>query len=132
MKDSGVDWIGDIPAHWDVTKTKWMFEIIKRIKETLSQIIQKLNERLGMEFTGEDKVLEQIVQDLAHDPEMVLRSKNPIDLFRIIYDNAIMDVVLERMTKNQDFCERYLENEEYRREIDRLLLPLVHERLSKM
>jgi type I restriction enzyme R subunit len=101
-------------------------------KETLSQIIQKLNERLGMEFTGEDKVLEQIVQDLAHDPEMVLRSKNPIDLFRIIYDNAIMDVVLERMTKNQEFCERYLENEEYRREIDRLLLPLVHERLSKM
>ena len=101
-------------------------------KETLSQIIQKLNERLGMEFTGEDKVLEQIVQDLAHDPEMVLRSKNSIDLFKIIYDNAIMDVVLERMTKNQEFCERYLENEEYRHEIDRLLLPLVHERLSKM
>ena len=101
-------------------------------KETLSLILQRLNERLGMEFTGEDKVLEQIVQDLAQDPEMMLRSKNPIDLFKIIYDNAIMDVVLERMTKNQEFCERYLENEEYRREIDKLLLPLVHERLAKL
>lgn len=30
-KDSGVDWIGDIPAHWTITKTKWMFEIVKRI-----------------------------------------------------------------------------------------------------
>lgn len=31
MKDSGVDWIGDVPEHWDVTKIKWMFEIVKRI-----------------------------------------------------------------------------------------------------
>lgn len=31
MKDSGVDWIGDVPEHWNVTKMKWMFEIVKRI-----------------------------------------------------------------------------------------------------
>jgi len=31
MKDSGVDWIGDTPAHWETTKIKWMFEIVKRI-----------------------------------------------------------------------------------------------------
>lgn len=31
MKDSGVDWIGEIPDHWEATKTKWMFEIVKRI-----------------------------------------------------------------------------------------------------
>jgi len=30
-KDSGVDWIGEVPTHWDVTKTKWIFEIVKRI-----------------------------------------------------------------------------------------------------
>ena len=31
VKDSGVDWIGEVPTHWDVTKTKWIFEIVKRI-----------------------------------------------------------------------------------------------------
>ncbi len=31
MKDSCVDWIGDTPAHWETTKIKWMFEIVKRI-----------------------------------------------------------------------------------------------------
>ena len=31
MKDSGVDWMGDVPQHWNVTKMKWMFEIVKRI-----------------------------------------------------------------------------------------------------
>lgn len=31
FKDSGVDWIGKVPLHWEVTKTKWMFEIVKRL-----------------------------------------------------------------------------------------------------
>ena len=101
-------------------------------KEVLSAIIQSLNERLGTNFTEMDKVLEQFVQDMAGNQEMVLRSKNPLDLFKIIYDNTIMDVVLGRMAKNQEFCEKYLEDEEFRREVDKILLPLVHERLSKI
>ena len=101
-------------------------------QENLSVILAKLNERLGTNFTNEDKVLEQIVEDMATIDELVLRAKNPLDLFKIIYDNTIMDVVLSRMTKNQEFCEKYLEDEEFRKEIDKILLPLVHERLSKM
>jgi type I restriction enzyme R subunit len=31
-----------------------------------------------------DKVLEQFVQDMASNEEMVLRAKNPLDLFKII------------------------------------------------
>lgn len=31
MKDSGVPWIGMLPAHWEVKKTKFLFEIVKRI-----------------------------------------------------------------------------------------------------
>jgi len=69
---------------------------------------------------------------MASIDELVLRAKNPLDLFKIIYDNTIMDVVLGRMTKNQEFCEKYLEDEDFRKEIDKILLPLVHERLSKM
>jgi type I restriction enzyme R subunit len=95
-------------------------------------ILSKLNERLGTNFTNEDKVLEQIVEDMATIDELVLRAKNPLDLFKIIYDNTIMDVVLSRMTKNQEFCEKYLEDEEFRIEIDKILLPLVHARLSKI
>jgi type I restriction enzyme R subunit len=43
-----------------------------------------------------------------------------------------MDVVLSRMTKNHEFCERYLENEQYRKEIDGILLTLVYERLPNI
>jgi len=27
-KDSGVDWLGEIPAHWQVLKTKNIFRLI--------------------------------------------------------------------------------------------------------
>lgn len=101
-------------------------------KENLSAIIQKLNERLGTNFTEMDKVLEQFVQDMASNEEIVLRAKNPLDLFKIIYDNNIMDVVLSRMEENTKFCERYLEDDEFRKEVDKILLPLVHTRLSKI
>lgn len=62
-----------------------------------------------------------------------MRSKNPLDPFKIIYDNTIMDVVTGRMTKNQEFCEKCLEGEElFGREADKVLLRLVRERLSKI
>ena len=32
MKDSGVEWIGEIPEHWDIEKMKYLFKIKKRIE----------------------------------------------------------------------------------------------------
>ena len=101
-------------------------------KEKLSEIIRSLNERLGTNFTEMDKVLEQLVDDMSANEEMVLRAKNTLDLFKIVYDENIMNIVLRRMTQNQEFCEKYLDDDEFRGEIDKVLLPLVHERLSQM
>ena len=100
-------------------------------KENLSKIINDLNSRLGTNFTEIDKVLEQIVEDMSKDAEMVIRAKNPLDLFKIVYDDKVMGVVLSRMTKNQEFCEKYLEDEDFRIEIDKILLPLVYNRLAE-
>lgn len=30
-KDSGVEWLGEVPEHWGVTRLRFIFEIIKRI-----------------------------------------------------------------------------------------------------
>lgn len=100
--------------------------------EKLSKILEHINERFGTNFTEMDKVLEQIVQDMAKNKELILRAQNPIDLFKIVYDENIMEIILARLTQNQAFCARYLDDTEFRTEIDKLLLPLVHERLSKI
>ncbi|ADD68234.1 restriction modification system DNA specificity domain protein [Denitrovibrio acetiphilus DSM 12809] len=31
MKDSGVEWLGEVPEHWDIVKAKYLFTIEKRI-----------------------------------------------------------------------------------------------------
>ena len=31
MKDSGIKWLGEIPAHWECKKIKYIFEIVKRL-----------------------------------------------------------------------------------------------------
>lgn len=31
MKDSGVEWLGEVPAHWETRRVKTLFEICKRI-----------------------------------------------------------------------------------------------------
>lgn len=77
-------------------------------------------------------MLEQLVDDMSADEELVLRAKNTLDLFKIVYDENIMSIVLRRMTQNQEFCEKYLDDDDFRREIDKVLLPLVHESLSQM
>jgi type I restriction enzyme S subunit len=28
MKDSGVEWLGEVPAHWDVTRSKFVFRLV--------------------------------------------------------------------------------------------------------
>lgn len=36
MKDSGVEWIGEIPAHWDVMKLKYSFKNLDYMREPIS------------------------------------------------------------------------------------------------
>lgn len=96
---------------------------------TLSELVAKLNERFNTSFTEMDKVIEQFVEDMSKNSEMVLRANNPLDMFRVAYENNIMDVVLSRLQQNQDFCTKYIEDGAFRQEIDRIVLPLVHERL---
>lgn len=100
--------------------------------ERLSKILEHINERFGTTFTEMDKVLEQIMQDMSKNEELILRAQNPIDLFKIVYDEKIMDIILARITQNQAFCGRYLDDPEFKLEIDKQLLPLVYERLSKI
>jgi type I restriction enzyme S subunit len=40
MKDSGIDWIGQIPAHWEVKRAKFLFrEINKRSEEGTEELL---------------------------------------------------------------------------------------------
>lgn len=99
-------------------------------RASLSELVASLNERFATNFTEIDKVIEQFIEDMANNSELQLRAKNPIGMFKIAYENNIMDVVISRLQQNQAFCIKYIEDTDFRREIDGIVLPLVHERLS--
>lgn len=44
-KDSGVEWLGEVPVHWDVRRARWLFEIKKRIAGELGHDILSITQR---------------------------------------------------------------------------------------
>lgn len=100
-------------------------------KDNLSNIISKLNDRWGTEFTHMDKVIEQLTEDMVEDAEVKSRARNSLDMFSIVYAERIQDIVLDRMNQNQDFAIKYLSDPQFQADVDRILLPLIHARLNQ-
>lgn len=44
MEDSGVEWIGNIPKHWDVKRLKYVFKILKRIAGELGHDVLSITQ----------------------------------------------------------------------------------------
>ena len=39
MKDSGVEWLGEVPAHWDVERAKWLFQKMERPVQEEDEVV---------------------------------------------------------------------------------------------
>lgn len=101
-------------------------------KESLSSIIHDLNEKYGTNFTEMDKVMEQLIADMAKDKDLVLRAKNnPLDLYKLAYQARIMNIVINRENENNEFCGKYVDDKQYKADVDETLMPLSYERLRQ-
>lgn len=98
----------------------------------LSELIDKINEKFGTEFTNIDKVLEQIVSDMDANEELRIQARNNSqEHFRFPFNDAFMDVVIGRMAQNQQFCERVLDDAKFGDTVRDLLIGVVYDRLRK-
>ena len=68
---------------------------------------------------------------MIDDPEVKSRAHNSLDMFSIVYDERIQEIVLDRLNQNQDFVTKYLSDPQFKADIDRILLPLIHKRLNR-
>jgi len=68
MKDSGVEWIGDIPEHWEMSRSKWLFTQRKEtarvddIQLSATQAYGVISQKRFMEL--EERRVTQITQHL--------------------------------------------------------------------
>jgi len=44
-KDSGVEWLGQVPGHWEVRKARWLCEIKKRIAGGLGHEVLSITQQ---------------------------------------------------------------------------------------
>ena len=44
-KDSGVEWLGEVPGHWEVRKARWLCEIKKRISGELGYDVLSITQQ---------------------------------------------------------------------------------------
>lgn len=101
-------------------------------KEKLSNIIDKINDRFGTDFTDTDKLsIEQIKEDMINNEELKIKAQNnTVENFKFSYDDKFMDIVIGRIGQNEKFFTKLLEDEEFRDDIKEYLLMGVYKGLK--
>ncbi|MGL4329903.1 MAG: type I restriction endonuclease subunit R, partial [Clostridium sp.] len=101
-------------------------------KEKLSNIINKINDRFGTDFTDTDKLsIEQIKKDMVNNEELKVKAQNnTVENFRFSYDDKFMDIVIGRIGQNEKFFTKLLEDEDFRDDIKDYLLMGVYKELK--
>ena len=99
-------------------------------KSFLSELIEKLNERFGTEFGDMDKVLEQFVADMEKNEQLRTQAQNNSkEHFKFPFNDAFMDVVVDRMLQNKEFCEKILDDEKFGSTVKELMVDYVYTKL---
>lgn len=83
--------------------------------ERLSQIIRELNERFGTDFTEEDRVFIQQLEDkLAGDPSLTasVRTNTPENA-RLTFDLVVNDRLQDMVETNFKFYKRVTDDREF-------------------
>jgi type I restriction enzyme R subunit len=87
--------------------------------EPLSQIIDTLNERFGLELTETVQLLfDQYERDWLSDPEVIYQARdNTIDNFKLVFDRNFLKTVISRMDENDALFRRILDDPDFQEAI---------------
>jgi type I restriction enzyme R subunit len=93
-------------------------------QELLSQILRELNERFGTDFTEEDRVfIQQLEQKLASDTALAASVRvNTPENARLTFDHVVTDRLQEMVDTNFKFYKRVTDDREIRAVLRRLVV----------
>lgn len=107
---------------------------IKQAKEKkafLSEIIDALNERFGMNFEEADRLFfEQIEAELMNDEKLQAQAKvNKLDTFKYPFEEIFIEKLIARMEQNQEIFEKIMENKVFCNKVMELIMKRVYAKL---
>lgn len=99
-------------------------------KDTLSQIIKKINERFGTQFGGVDKVMEQIINDFKSDKTIVNFAKdNEVEIFGHVYNDIFSKILVSGFKNSNEFYTEMLKDKEKLEFFKAAMLPIIYNAL---
>jgi len=99
-------------------------------KDTLSQIIKKINERFGTQFGGVDKVMEQIIDDFKSDKTIVNFAKdNEVEIFGHVYNDIFSKILVDGFKNSNEFYTEMLKDKEKLEFFKAAMLPIIYNAL---
>lgn len=96
--------------------------------ETLSSIIESMNERFGTDWTDNDRLfIDQVVDDLSKDPALQVEAgANNLDDFALGIEKIFTGAIAARLDRNEKTAFQVLDNDELRAELLAVYLPRIH------
>ena len=102
-------------------------------KAPLSEIIARLNERFGTDFTNEDRLFFEQVKERAVGNEEVRRLAlaNAFEKFALDFRPQLGKLMVERMGENDEIVRRYLDDAEFQQTASDVLAREVYEAVGE-
>ncbi|MEX3913728.1 type I restriction endonuclease subunit R [Bacillus paralicheniformis] len=102
-------------------------------KVHLSSVLDKLNERFGTDFTKTDYLSrDQVKEDMLNSEDIQQKAKNNTkDNFKFAFEKSFMNFVIDRMSSNEKFFMKILENEEFKNFIMEDMMNEVYDEVNK-
>ena len=88
-------------------------------------LVQNLMKQIKLFFN-------QIEEELVSNDKLAQQAKsNTIENFKFGFDDVFLDALISRMDQNQDIFSKIMDDEEFKKVVNTLMLQRVYERLRK-
>ncbi|OWP86717.1 hypothetical protein BWK60_07410 [Flavobacterium covae] len=72
MKDSGIEWLGEIPEHWHITKMKYVLSSLNNIRIPLSAEVRGLMVERTYDYYGASGIIDKVEDYLFEEPLLLI------------------------------------------------------------
>jgi len=105
----------------------------KKEELLLSEIIELLNTKFQTDFEEADRLFfNQIEEDCVSDEKLKEAAKNNTEAnFKYVFDEAFMDIIIERMSQNQDIFAKIMDNNDFGRLVKDMIMKSAYKRLTQ-
>lgn len=116
LKPTGVEWLGDVPEHWDVLRSRYLFREVDNRSETGAEIHLSMSQKLGLVPSSmvEQRTLvsqSYVGGKLCDEDDLVLnRLKAHLGVFALARQNGVISPDYTVLRKIRPMAVQYFEH----------------------